>query len=155
MYLDGPGGSGKTTLAFEFARLIAETDTEFRLANGEMLDYVVFISGKEIELNPQTGKQQPFKLRNFMTASEQLGQIAFHSGMIDASQLEATTDEQLEAVVKELFSNFNGVIVIDDIDTLSRERKDTGEESLFLKAATSSKRTRILYTLRYPPTRTR
>jgi len=43
MYLDGPGGSGKTTLAFEFARLIAETDTEFRLANGEMLDYVVFI----------------------------------------------------------------------------------------------------------------
>ena len=29
MYLDGPGGSGKTTLAFEFARLITEADTEF------------------------------------------------------------------------------------------------------------------------------
>jgi hypothetical protein len=76
-YLDGPGGSGKTTLAFEFARLLAETGTEVRLPNGDILDYVVFISGKEIELNSQTGKQQQFRLRNFTTAQEQLAQIAF------------------------------------------------------------------------------
>ena len=69
-YLDGPGGSGKTTLAFEFARLLAETEADFRLANGERLDYVVFISGKETELNPQTGKQQKFTLRNFTNAQE-------------------------------------------------------------------------------------
>ena len=144
MYLDGPGGSGKTTLAFEFARLITEADTDFCLANGETLDYAVFISSKEIELNPQTGKQQPFRLRNFMTAQEQFGQISFHSGMIDASQLSTTSDEQLEVVIKELFLNFNGMIVIDDIDTLSRERKDTGEEFFFLKAATSPKRTLYL-----------
>ena len=67
-----------------------------------------------------------------MTAQEQFGQIAFHSGMIDASQLSVTSGEQLGVVIKELFSNFNGMIVIDDIDTLSRERKDTGEKSLFL-----------------------
>jgi hypothetical protein len=42
------------------------------------------------------------------------------------------------------------LIVIDDIDSLSRRNVDTGEESLLIKAIRSQKRTRILYTLRYP-----
>ena len=115
-YLDGPGGSGKTTLAFEFARLLADARAEFRFANGEHLDYVVFISGKETELNPQTGKQQKFLLRNFSSSQEQLAQIAFHSGMLDFKDIDSASDLQLYACIEDLFSNFNGLIVIDDID---------------------------------------
>ncbi len=151
-YLDGPGGSGKTTLAFEFCRSLAEADAEFLLPKGEHLDYVVFISGKETELNPQTGKQQRFTLRNFATAHEQIGQILFHSGMLDLKGIEEASETQLQSLIEELFMNFNGLIVVDDSDTLIRQRKDTGEEFLFLKAATCQKRTRTLYTLRFPPT---
>ena len=152
-YLDGPGGSGKTTLAFEFARLLTEFDLDFRLPNGEgFLDYVVFISAKEIELNPQTGKQQRFAFRNFSTAHEQLAQIAFHSGMLDQERIVDASELLLQELLRELFANFNGLIVMDDIDTLRCEGKDTGEEVLFLKAATCPRRTRILYTVRFPPT---
>jgi hypothetical protein len=69
--------------------------------------------------------------------------------MLDIKLLDAVTENQLDDFIGELFSNFNGLIVIDDIDNLSRERRDTGEEFLFLKAAKSAS---ILYTLRFPAT---
>ena len=45
--------------------------------------------------------------------------------------------------------------MIDDIDALSRRGKDTGEESLLLKAVCGKKRTRLLYTLRHAPAHAR
>ena len=61
-------------------------------------------------------------------------------------------DEQaLLAQFDELFSNFSGLIVIDDIDALYRRKVDSGEEPLFMKIVQGSKRTRVLYTLRTAP----
>lgn len=157
LYLYGPGGSGKSTLAYEFAKNIIESSSDivFPIRRGtslfEGLDYVIFLSGKETELNPFSGKQQNFSLRNFSTASEQVGQILFHSGQIDESELIGLSQEQWDDKLTELFDHYNGLIVIDDIDALSRRNEDTGEELLFLKSAQSKKRTKILYTLRYIP----
>ena len=151
LYLHGPGGSGKTTLAFEFARMLAETGQHIQSPSGESLDYVIFISGKETELNPYTGKQEVFALRQFENAREQYAQLLYHSGLLDQEEIATADENKLDLLLDDLFSNFSGLIVIDDIDALSRKKLDTGEETLFTKAILAKKRTRILYTLRFPP----
>jgi len=107
-------------------------------------------------LNPQTGRQQVFALRQFGSRREQFEQILFHAGFADEKQMEglsgAKLDEMLDKLLSELFAHFSGLIVIDDIDALTRRKVDSGEESLFLKTAQpTAKHTRVLYTLRFPP----
>lgn len=150
LYLHGPGGSGKSTLAFEFAQLLADNGSQIQNSNAEQLDYVVYISGKESELNPFTGTQEDFAYRQFSNSQEQFAQILYHSGQIDIVDLHET-DEILKAKLKDLFGNYNGLIVVDDIDALSRRKIPTGEEILFVTALRSNGKTKILYTLRYPP----
>ncbi|ANK95495.1 AAA ATPase domain-containing protein (plasmid) [Rhizobium sp. N6212] len=151
LYLHGPGGSGKSTLAFEFARLLAEHGHGVRATTGERLDYVIFISGKETELNPLSGTEQVFAMRQFANAHEQFVQIIYHSGLLGLDEQTSADEKRVKVGLDELFSHFSGLIVIDDIDALSRRGLETGEEVLFLKAVLAKQRTRILYTLRHPP----
>jgi hypothetical protein len=151
VYLHGPGGSGKSTLAFEFARKLTEAGSAIRTKGGDRPDYVIFISGKDTEFNPQTGKEQTFALRQFASAPEQFAQILFHSGFLDEEEITSVDEPSLLMRFDELFANFSGLIVIDDIDALYRRKVDSGEESLFMKIVQGSKRTRILYTLRTAP----
>ena len=151
IYLHGPGGSGKSTLAFEFARKLTEAGSAIRTKGGDRLDYVIFISGKDTEFNPQTGKEQTFALRQFASASEQFAQILFHSGFLDEEEITSIDEPALLEKFDELFANFSGLIVIDDIDALYRRKVDSGEESLFMKIVQGPKRTKVLYTLRTAP----
>ncbi|RMB51777.1 hypothetical protein C8J44_2800 [Sphingomonas sp. PP-CE-3A-406] len=151
MYLSGPGGSGKSTLAYEFARSLAENGYNVSLPRGERVDYVIYISAKETELHTLNGKQQRFQLRQFDNAESQFQQILYHSGHFDAEALTGITEDEALSLLEELFSSYSGLVVIDDIDALSRRKVDTGEEPLFLKSVHGTKRTKILYTLRYPP----
>jgi len=151
LYLHGPGGSGKSTLAFEFARSVAESASSIVTNDGANLDYVVFISGKETELNTATARQQKFPIRQFTSSQEQYAQILFHSGMISIIDSESMNLDKLNDLLNDLFSNLSGLIVLDDIDALSRRSVDTGEELLFMKAVLANKRTRILYTIRFSP----
>lgn len=152
LYLYGPGGSGKSTLAFEFARIVAESGSQITLAGNKKLDYVIYISGKETEFNPYNAREQAFRFREFSTVSEQFSQIVYHSGLLDYEATTSSKEEDVDILLTELFSNFNGLIVLDDIDALSRRRVDTGEESLLIKAMLSGSKTKLLYTLRFPPT---
>ena len=70
--------------------------------------------------------------------------------MLSPSQKD-TLSEERDILLQELFDNFSGLIVIDDIDALSRRGLDTGEELLFFKIMKGRARTKILYTLRHPP----
>lgn len=151
MYLSGPGGSGKSTLAYEFARSLAETGYNVTLPNGERVDYVIYISAKETELDTIKGRQQRFQLRQFDDTASQFQQILYHSGHYDAEAIADVNEEQALDLLQGLFSDYSGLVVIDDIDALSRRKVDTGEESLFLRSVYGTKRTKILYTLRYPP----
>jgi hypothetical protein len=110
-YLHGPGGSGKSTLAFEFARMLAEHGHGVRAANGDRLEYVIYISGKETEFNPQTRQQQAFALRQFASAREQSAQIPFHSGFLNAEELDDVNEKTLDDSLTTLFHNFAGLIV--------------------------------------------
>lgn len=151
IYLHGTGGSGKSTLAYEFARSVIDSENAIRLSDGSALDYVLYISGKESAFDPIGQQEAAFVLRDFITAREQYTQILFHSGFATPSEILSINDEEIDARLDELFSSYNGLIIIDDIDALSRRGEETGEELLFLKAAQASARTRILYTLRFAP----
>lgn len=152
LYLHGPGGSGKSTLAYEFSRTVANRGSQVVFKNGEVLDYVIYISGKESELNTYTGVEQPFSLRQFDDARSQYEAILVDSFLYQRSDIEQLSESELLTKLEELFNNQTGLLVIDDIDALSRRGKDTAEESLLYSVIKASKRTRILYTLRFPPT---
>ena len=71
---------------------------------------------------------------------------------LHSAEVATATASRIDELLTELFDNFSGLIVIDDIDALTRRKVDTGEEELLIKAVRSAKKTRILYTLRQPPT---
>jgi hypothetical protein len=151
LYMHGPGGSGKSTLAYEFARSVAENGFNILLSASEHVDYVLYLSAKETEFNPLSGTQQDFTLRQFNDADSEFRQILFHSGFADETTINSASSEEIEALLCDLFGTYSGLIVLDDIDALSRRGLNTGEESIFLAAARASKTTRVLYTLRFPP----
>jgi hypothetical protein len=151
LYLHGPGGSGKSTLAYEFSSQVADRGASVEFPGKGCLDYVVWISGKETELNPHSATEQPFALRQFSDAASQYRAILVDSGIWAKSDVENLDEEDLIVRLKELFNTYSGLIVIDDVDALSRRNKDTGEENLFVALMGNSKTTKVLYTLRYPP----
>jgi hypothetical protein len=50
VYLYGKGGSGKTTIAFEFAQLLKSYGSNIRLTGGGTIDSIIFLSAKELSL---------------------------------------------------------------------------------------------------------
>lgn len=151
LYLSGPGGSGKSTLAYEFANSVATSDIPINLQNGQKLDYVIYLSAKETAFDINAMKSELFKMKDFSNSEQQYQQILFHSGMVSSDDLKQKSPDSIETTIDELIENFNGLLIIDDIDALSRRSIDTGEEFLFLKSAQSSGSLKVLYTLRFPP----
>ncbi|MFC0407447.1 hypothetical protein [Roseomonas elaeocarpi] len=151
LYLYGPGGSGKSTLAFEFATAVAEHGNELLFSNNKKLDYVIYLSGKETELNVLYRSQQYFDSKQFSSAIEQFVEILYHSGACTRLECVGLNEDALLQRLSDLFKSFNGLIVLDDIDALSRRKVDTGEEALFTELVSTNCRTRLLYTLRHPP----
>lgn len=154
-YLHGPGGSGKSAIAFEFADSISLSDYEVRFPSGERLDYVLYLSGKETELDPKEGKIRKFEDRNFSNAVEIWKTILTQTGFYDDNEIEGLDEEGLEEKTDELLDSYSGLIILDDIDALSRRGVDTGEESLLIKVVSASKRSRVIYTLRQSPAHAR
>jgi len=148
IYLSGPGGSGKSTLAYEFLDQVALNWHGIKLRNGEKLDFALFVSAKETELDPSKGIEQSFSLRQFEDSEGLYRNILLNVGGYSKEEIEAQDLASLLEKISELFDEFNGLLVIDDIDALSRGGRDTGEEDLFLLCSQAKKNVKIIYTLR-------
>lgn len=148
IYLSGAGGSGKSTLAYEFMDQVAKNWSGLKLRNGEKIDFVTFVSAKETELNVRTGVEQKYSLRQFADVESLLRLILTSVGGEETVDVEELCRNSLIDKLELLFDNFNGLIVIDDIDALSRAGLDTGEEDLMLLASQARKVVKIIYTLR-------
>lgn len=148
IYLSGPGGSGKSTLAYEFMEQVAQGWKDLYLRNGERADFVAFFSAKETELNVKTATEQSFSLRQFQDSTELFKLILSSVGAYHASEIKDCSRDELMEKIEGIFCDFNGILIIDDIDALSRAGLDTGEEELFLLASQARKSVRIIYTLR-------
>ncbi|WP_448327657.1 RNA-binding domain-containing protein [Sulfitobacter sp. M13] len=148
IYLSGAGGSGKSTLAYEFLDQVALNWQGIMLQNWEHLDFALFVSAKETELNPSTGTEQNFMLRQFNDSEGLYRTILLNIGGYSKDEVEGLHVGALIEKIGNLFDQFNGLLVIDDIDSLSRSGHDTGEEDLFLLCSQANKKVKIIYTLR-------
>ena len=75
-FLFGKGGSGKSAIAFEFAKTVALNAPHFTARNGRNIDVVLFLSAKTRALDhTHAGRIVPFVGSDFGTAEELFQQI--------------------------------------------------------------------------------
>jgi hypothetical protein len=80
LFLWGQGGSGKSTIAYEFASIVSHSGKLLRNKAGKYIDRVIYISGKSIYLNPHTGKVEATSSRDFDVADDIFKSILILSG---------------------------------------------------------------------------
>lgn len=149
-YLHGKGGSGKTTIAYEFARLIREHGSQLSINGTDPIDSVLFISAKEKALSVVEGKVVDSASVDFSDERELLAAI-LHWGGWTNSRDERASLEQLRSDFRELLDINSFVIVIDDIDTLTTKGVDPGSDFIYRALCRSRRNSKIVYTIRNAP----
>lgn len=150
-FLFGKGGSGKSAIAFEFARTAAISAEYFRTSNNHNLDAVLFLSAKKRALDTNTGEIVPFVGSDFETAGELFRQIIVLSEWFSFDDVETMSLQALRGELKQLMDTITPLIVIDDIDTLTTLGRDPGMDALYSEALRAKRGAKILYTLRNAP----
>jgi len=151
-YLHGKGGSGKTTIGYEFARLLKEYGGNLSVYGGDKLDFVIFISAKEKSLHVYDGKIIDTETRDFSNEEELLRSILRFGGWTsDINYLADASLDELRNDVRSFFDLNSCVIVIDDIDTLTTKGIDPGSDFLYRTLCRSTRNSKVLYTLRNAP----
>lgn len=151
MFLFGRGGSGKTTIAYEFANFVRSYGS--RLVNdwGAAYDIVLFVSAKEKGLNPLDQGVHSVA-HDFESEHELLNALLILSEYTQLTEISSLTVEESRHQIKEMMDSFSCLFVIDDVDTLTTKGVDVGFEYLFRVACKAKKNTKLLYTLRNAPT---
>jgi energy-coupling factor transporter ATP-binding protein EcfA2 len=151
-YLYGKGGSGKTTIAREFSKLVKASGGELRIEGMDKVDIVIFLSAKERALITLDAEISTIEEPDFYDETSLLQKIVLHSGGETGAQSEAEDQRQkLRAILSEYFDLFSYLIVVDDIDTLTTKGIDPGADFLFRTLSRAKKRSKILYTTRNAP----
>jgi hypothetical protein len=148
LFLWGQGGSGKSTIAYEFASIAADSGRRLKNRYGMYLDRVLYISGKSIFLNPHTGKIESVNSSDFESADDVFRSILNLSAWDTPEKIKSYSHEACLNALEELFEIETQFIVIDDIDTLTTSNKDAGMEELFSILSRAKSGTKVLYTQR-------
>jgi hypothetical protein len=151
-YLHGKGGSGKTTIAYEFARLVKEHGNRLRFPSGDPIDAVIFLSAKEKAFVPASGDVEPIAEPDFTNEADLLRQLLHFGGWTsDRDRLNDLSLEALRRDVVEFFDLTSTLIVLDDVDTLTTKGIDPGSDFLYRTLCRSKRTSKVLYTLRNAP----
>lgn len=151
-YLFGKGGSGKTTIAREFSKLIKNFGQGIKIESEDSVDIVLFLSAKERELVSADATVSTIDTPDFFDEPSMLRKIIEESG--GNSDLGDTADldlSSLRSLTKEYFDTFSYLLVLDDIDTLTTKGVDSGADFLYRTLSRSKKKSKVLYTLRNAP----
>lgn len=152
-YLHGKGGSGKTTIAYEFARLVKDFGDGLRMERSDPVDVVVFLSAKERALVPATGEVEALNEPDFSDEKSLLSQLLYYGGWTpDKEYLEKTDVAGLRREVQQYLDLTSVLMVLDDVDTLTTKGVDPGSDNLYRALCRSKRRSKVLYTLRNAPT---
>lgn len=150
-YLYGRGGSGKSTIAYDFAKRVSESWEKQPIAEGQTLDLVIYLSAKTLELNPMRGRVEKSQMTDFTTAREQFIAIVEAAGGFGGEKSDELNDDAVAARLRSVFTEFTILLVVDDIDTLTTKGRDSGSDTLYRMIVKSSKGGKLLYTLREEP----
>lgn len=152
VFLHGKGGSGKTAIAYEFARLIKQHGQALK-CGADRIDSVLFLSAKERHLLSATAEIAPIAEPDFVNEGELYQRILFYGGWSD--DLEAMGEMDIPTLRKEITAYFDltsNLIVIDDIDTLTTKSVESGMDFLYRALSRSKRESKLLYTQRNIPT---
>ncbi len=149
-FLFGKGGSGKTTIAYEVAKVLKSEGSRVLIGGQEALDNIVFISAKSRTLDVMSQASKPFVGLDFTNEAELYRSILTLTNWTFNPVDELTLDS-LRAEVKALFDLTSNFIVIDDIDTLTTQGIEAGFDFLYSTLWRAKRRSKILYTTRSAP----
>jgi len=149
-FLWGAGGSGKSTIAYEFARIVASVGRLTQMKSGKTIDRVIYLTAKKIYLDPFNAKIEKFRGTDFENAKDLFRSI-LELSHYTTKDLSNAGEDELISCLEDLFEIETQLIVIDDIDTLVTSNQDLGMEQLFEIIARCSSGTKVLYTQRNLP----
>jgi dephospho-CoA kinase len=151
-FLHGRGGSGKSTIAYEFASIISNHGGDIDIqGGGGKLDRVIYLTAKEQELDTRTRKIRKHLGTDFADADELFRDILLLSEWSSIERIDALTPENVRDELRQLLDLQSLLIIIDDIDTLYSKGIDDGSEFLVTVLARAKLRSKILYTMRQMP----
>ena len=151
-YLWGTGGSGKTTIAYEFARLIKQFGKSLKLEDREAPDLIVYLSAKNRELNPITSSIDEIENPDFSDEETLLRKIIdISGGELDTAEIPEGDMQGLRKVLINYLDAYSYVIILDDVDTLTTDGIDPGSDFLFGALSRAKRTSKILYTVRGAP----
>lgn len=149
-FLYGKGGSGKTTIAYEVAKVIKNEGAHIRVCGETRLDNVLFLSAKQQMLNVMDQTAINFLGVDFENERE-LYEAILTLANWTTEPLHELDIEQLKSELKALFDLTSNFIVIDDVDTLTTKGMEAGFDFLYGVLWRSKRRSKILYTIRNAP----
>jgi hypothetical protein len=151
-FLFGKGGSGKTSIAYEFAKLIRNSGGELPIYGGRTIDTVIFLSAKEKELVTASSHIEEISDPDF-TDEISLHRKILQYGrwMLDEAEIDNLTPVQLKVEIKNFFDISTCLLIIDDVDTLTTKGIDAGFDFLYKVLSRTDSGSKILYTLRNAP----
>lgn len=154
VFLYGSGGSGKSTIAYEFARMVQLYGKELIPADGIAIDRVLYFSAKERSLDSASAKVYQDPLTDFSTKRELFEWIVKFSDD-ENNDLSSLSDAALLQRIRTILDNQRLLIVIDDIDTLLTKGEAAGLDDLYKVAIRGRVGAKLLYTQRPLPSLSR
>lgn len=151
LFLWGQGGSGKSTIAYEAASLIAESGRVLKNRSGNSIERVLYISGKATYLDPYSGKIKEVSKSDFKSALDIFKAILHLADWASLDEIESYNNDESIKAIEDLLDIESLFIIIDDIDTLTTANIDSGMEELLFILSRCKSGTKILYTLRNFP----
>lgn len=148
-FLFGKGGSGKSTIAYEFAKMVSENAKNSTARHGTTFDAVLYLTAKRRALDTKSAEITEFLGCDFSDSRELFEHILILSSWFNEFETVQDFDET-ELENAQLLENVRIFMVIDDIDTLTINKLDPGMDTLY-RLLVRSEGSQILYTLRNLP----
>ncbi len=151
MFIYGRGGSGKTAIAYEFAKLLKEHGAACKLFGGYSIDSVIFLSAKEKQLITATASIEEVEQPDFSSEQELYRSILTYGGWTTSSDVVGLGIAELRKELVSFFDLSSCVVIVDDVDTLTTKGLDAGFDFLYRALSRCKSGSKVLYTLRNAP----
>lgn len=151
MFLYGKGGSGKTAIAYEFAKLLKEHGSGRQLFGGSAIDSVIFLSAKEKQLITATATIEDVNQPDFSSERELYQSILTYGGWTTSNDVASMELPELKRELVAFLDLLSCILVIDDVDTLTTKGIDAGFDFLYRALSRCRSGSKVLYTLRNAP----